>query len=210
MSVGDVQQIIRDGNLITAAVVEARRAIELDPRLHAAGDDVVWVVRSLKSNSGDAADPTRAVAVSLISDETGAILDALDLKLDGTYRPAFFRPQASAQDVRDNDDHVYLYRVELHDGTLVIESQIGGSIVTGGERTQHSLPGAAAVLDAGQYLVIAWQSTYESYQPVFGTLDDECTIDIELAAGQSVRLEAAFPKTGSCASVEPTFDDSLY
>ena len=75
-------------NLLTAAAVRAGDVASVDPRWNLAGDNTVWLVRSLDAAAGSGAAESRPETVWLVDDATGKVVDSHPLKLAADYRPA--------------------------------------------------------------------------------------------------------------------------
>ena len=64
----------------------------------------------------------------------------------------------------------------------------------------------AVVLVPGEYVLTAWRSTVGNDESS-GPPQDECSTEITIDAGATLRLEAAFPADGPCEFVPPTFEN---
>ena len=71
-------------NLLTGAAFRAGDIASVDPRENLAGDEVVWLLRSIAPGAG----PTRPVTEQIVDDTTGKLIDSRPLPLDAAYRPA--------------------------------------------------------------------------------------------------------------------------
>ena len=122
-------------DLLTAAPFRAGDIATVDPRWNMAGDNVVWLVRSLASATGSDAPEARPETVWLVDDATGRVIDSHPLKLAGDYQPARLWQMATAHGVGCCSSNVSaFYRVESGDGTVVYEG-----LVPGGQSGAHGL-----------------------------------------------------------------------
>jgi hypothetical protein len=179
----------------------------LDPRLHEAGDSVMWLVRSIAAQGAAADDPTRSATVALIDDATGQLVESLPLAAGADFAPAILRFQATSVDDCCAGNLWPRYEVESADGAPVVESLGSGSAsgaATGGTRF---LAGAPAVLASGDFIVHAWLAQGDGRD---GERRFECETTITLTNGQEFRVQAAFPRNGPCTFVPPTFGDSIF
>ena len=204
MSVADVAAAVAPFELLTAQVLIASEAPGADPRLHTAGRDLVWVARSIGTNPPGSADQTRSVDVWLIDDATGGATWQLGLEMGSDYAPGRFLAQSEERGSFQGDDVDTFYRVELPDGSPVQDLTNGGwSSSEGSFRRRH--PGLPSILEAGNYVVRAWRTTYDDR--FLEEHPDECATEFTIGQLEEVRLEAAFPSRGGCEWRAPTFDD---
>ncbi|MEX2315228.1 MAG: hypothetical protein WD628_05870, partial [Thermomicrobiales bacterium] len=102
--------------VLAAAAFRAGDIPTVDPRWNLAGDEIMWIVRSIGADAS--ADATRSVTVSLVDDATGNLVDAHDLALDAAFRPARLWTIATANDLGCCAGDVFpFYRVRSEDGT---------------------------------------------------------------------------------------------
>jgi hypothetical protein len=202
-SLSKVASALGEGTeVIAIAPFQAGDISMVDPRWNLAGDGLVWIVRSIGS-SGAGNEPTRAVMVSLVDDETGDIIDAHDLALDGGYRPARLWTVATRRGHECCADEVYpFYRVERVGGLTVHDGLIQGSASGDGTGTTYG-PGTPLVLEAGTYAVSSWLATLDP--DAVRPSADACETEITLAEGDDLMLDAVFAAPGqACAFGEPT------
>ncbi|MDL2335164.1 MAG: hypothetical protein QFC55_03935 [Chloroflexota bacterium] len=192
---------------IVAFATHAADVPTLDPRLHEAGETVMWLVRSIAAQGAAADDPTRSATVALIDDATEQLIESLPLAAGADSEPAILRFQATSVAECCAGNLWPRYEIDSADGAPVVESQGSGSASGAATDGTRFHAGAPAVLGNGDFIVHAWLST--------GNADDserqsECQTTITLTNGQEFRVEAAFPQSGPCTFVTPTFEDSIF
>ena len=107
-------------DLLMAAAIRAGDIATVDPRWNLAGDNVVWLARSLGPAAGPGAGETRPETVWLVDDATGKVVDSHPLKLAADYRPARLWQMATVHGVDCcAGDMLAFYRVTAGDGTVV-------------------------------------------------------------------------------------------
>ena len=124
----------------------------IDPRWNFAGDDIVWLVRSLGQATGAEGTGPRPETVWLVDDTTGKVIDSHPLQLAADYRPARLWPMATVHGVECCAGDVFpLYRVESGDGTPVYEGLVSSSASGEGDATTYggSYGSGLLVLPAG-------------------------------------------------------------
>jgi len=202
MSVADVAAAVAPFELLTAQVLIASEAPGVDPRLHSAGGDLVWVARSISVIPSGSGDGTRSVDVWVIDDATERVTWHLGLEMGSDYAPGRFLAQSAERGSSQNGLDTF-YRVELPDGSPVQDLTNGGwSSSEGTFRRRH--PGLPSILEAGNYVVRAWRTTYDDR--FLEEHPDECATEFTIAQSEEVRLEAAFPSRGGCEWRAPTFE----
>ncbi len=187
-------------DLLTAAPFRAGDIATVDPRWNMAGDNVVWLVRSLASATGSDAPEARPETVWLVDDATGRVIDSHPLKLAGDYQPARLWQMATAHGVGccSNDVSAF-YRVESGDGTVVYEGLVSGGRSSGTDSTTYggaNLSGPPLDLSAGSYSITAWLAPYDP--GVTSTPRDECSTHVNLRPLDDVALNADYPLNQAC------------
>lgn len=208
MSVADVAAAVAVApfELLTAQVLIASEAPGVDPRLHTAGRDLVWVARSIREHPSGSADGTRSVDVWLIDDATGGVTWHLGLEMGSNYVPGRLLAQSAERGSSSGDGVDTFYRVELPDGAPVQDLTNGGWSSSAGSVTRRH-PGLPSILEAGNYVVRAWRTTYDDR--FLEEHADECVTEFTITPLEEVRLEAAFPSRGPCEWRSPTFEGSF-
>jgi hypothetical protein len=200
MTLAEVAGAIGLGDdLLTGAAFRAGDIATVDPRWNLAGDDVVWLVRSLGPAAGSDAQGARPEIVWLVDDATGKVIDSHPLKLAADYRPARLWQMAIAHGVDCcAGDVLAFYRVVSGDGTVVYEGMVpGGSSGGSGYTTYGGGYGSGPlVLPAGHYSVTVWLAPYSS--GVMGTPRDECSTQVTLRPLGDVALNADYPPNKAC------------
>lgn len=201
MTLAQVEAAIGLGDdLLTGAPFRQGDVATIDPRWNFAGDDIVWLVRSLGQAAGSGARETRPETVSLVDDATGQIVDSHPLKLDSDYQPARLWPMATVHGVECCAGNVFpSYRAESSDGTVVYEGLVSSSASGEGDSTTYggSYGSGLLVLPAGDYSITVWLATYDG--GVTGAPHDECSTQVTLRPLDDVALNAEFPPNQACA-----------
>ena len=186
-------------NLLTAAAIRAGDLASVDPRWNLAGDNVVWLVRSLGAAAGSGAGETRPVTVWLVDDATGKVVDSHPLKLAADYRPARLWQMAT---VHGADccagDVLAFYRVTAADGTVVRDGMVPGDASGQGNSTAFGggFMSWPLVLPAGDYSVTAWLAAFSG--DVAGAPRGQCSTSVTLRPLDDVALNADFPANKAC------------
>ena len=186
-------------DLLTGAPFRKGDIATIDPRWNFAGDDLVWLVRSLAQAAGSGARETRPETVWLVDDTTGKVIDSHPLQLAADYRPARLWPMATVHGVECCAGDVFpFYRVESGDGTAVYEGLVSSSASGEGDATTYggSYGSGLLVLPAGDYAITVWLATYEG--GVTGSPRDECSTQVTLQPLDDVALNADFPASKAC------------
>jgi hypothetical protein len=186
-------------DLLTAAAFRAGDIATVDPRWNVAGDNVVWLVRSLTSAGGSDAQKARPEIVWLVDDATGRVIDSHPLKLAADYQPARLWQMATVHGVDCcAGDVAAFYRVKSGDGTVVYEGAVpGGSSGRQGSTTYGGGYGSGPlILPAGGYSITAWLATNNG--GVMGTPRDECSTQVTLRPLDDVALNADYPSKQAC------------
>ena len=186
-------------DLLTGAPFRAGDIASIDPRWNFAGDDIVWLVRSLAQAAGSGVERTRPEMVWLVDDATGRVIDSHPLKLEADYQPARLWQMATVHGVDCCAGNLAaFYRVVSGDGTVVYEGRVlGGSR---GERDSTTYGGGYGsgplVLAAGGYSVTAWLGSADG--DVTGTPRDGCSTQVTLRPLDDVALNADYPHDQAC------------
>jgi hypothetical protein len=185
--------------LLTAAALPRRDVATVDPRWNLAGDEIVWLARSLGPAAGPG--PTRPETVWLVDDATGKVIDSHPLQLAADYRPARLWQMATVHGAGCcTGDVLPFYRVTSADGTAVYEGMVRGDASGLGGQDATTFGGGymSTPLDlpAGAYSVDAWLAPYSG--GVAGAPRGECTTQVTLAPLGDVRLSADFPSGKAC------------
>jgi hypothetical protein len=186
--------------VVSGAAFKVGDIATVDPRWTLAGDNLVWLVRSLAPAAPSQGEPTRPETVWLVDDATGRTIDRRPLKLDATYRPARLWLMATVHGVDCCGTNVTAFqRVESIDGTVVHEGIVSGSATGGPDYTTFGggYGSEPLVLPAGGYSITTWLATYD--RGVMGTPSDECSTQVTLRSLDDVTLNAAFPAGQACA-----------
>jgi hypothetical protein len=192
------------GDLLTGAAFRAGDIATVDPRWNLAGENVVWLARSLGPAAQAGSAETRSEVVWLVDDATGKIIDSHPLKLASGYQPARLWQMATAHGVDCcAGDVLAFYRVVSGDGTVVYEGIVpGGSSGGQGSTTYGGGYGSGPlVLPAGQYSITAWLAT--NHGGVAGTPREQCSTRVTLRPLDDVPLNADFPPDKAC-TFQPT------
>lgn len=199
MSLDDVQGLVGPGELLAAWAGSAAEAPAIDPRLGGV-PTLVWIIRTLREED-DSDDPTRGVDVWLIEDIDGSITKSLSLDVGDDYQPGTFRAQAW---IRSNSGNTEVHYVIDAGAATVQYLQPSGWQMSGESQSARLLPGLAAVLEPGTYVVRASQSDLRipSTYP-----RDQCSSEFDLDALEDLLLEVAFDGRGPCVWREPTFEE---
>lgn len=200
MTLAQVADSIGGGdNLLTGAALRAGDIATVDPRWNFAGNNIVWLVRTLGPADQTGSAETRPETEWLVDDATGKVIDSQPLKLPSGYQPARLWQMATAHGVDCCAGVVEaFYRVVSGDGTVVYDGT-----VPGGESGAHgattfggSYQSGPLVLPAGQYSISAWLATYDGH--VVGNPRQNCSTQVTLGPLDNVALNADFPPDKAC------------
>ena len=186
-------------DLLTGAAFRAGDIATVDPRWNLAGDNIVWLVRSLGPTAGSDAQGPRPETVWLVDDATGHVMDSHPLKLAADYQPARLWQMVTAHGVECcAGDVSAFYRVESGDGTVVYEGPVLGGSSGGTDSTTYGggYGSGPLVLPAGGYSITAWLATNNG--AVMGTPRDECSTRVTLRPLDDVALNADYPPNKAC------------
>jgi hypothetical protein len=206
MTLGQVAAVVgATDSLVSGAAFRAGDIATVDPRWNFAGDNLVWLVRSVAPAATSQDDPTRPETVWLVDDATGRIIERQPLKLDATYRPARLWRMATVHGLDCCATDVTAFdRVESTDGALAYEGPVSGSVTgTLGITTFGGGYGSGPlVLPAGRYSITTWLATYDGGATSPPT--DGCSTEVTLRALDDLTLNADFPAGHACAFKAPT------
>ena len=186
-------------NVAAAAAFRAGDIATIDPRWNYAGDNILWVVRSLAQVSPSQDDVTSPETVSLVDDATGRLIDSHPLKLAGDYQPARLWQMATVHGLDCcGSNELAFYRVQSDNGTTVYEGLVPGGESGGTDSTTFggTYGSGPLVLPAGRYSITTWLATYD--RGVMGTPRDECSTQVTLRPLDDVALDADYPAGQAC------------
>jgi len=186
-------------DLLTGAAFRAGDIATVDPRWNFAGDDVVWLVRSLGPAAGSDAEEARPEVVWLVDDATGRVIDSHPLKLASDYQPARLWQMATVHGLDCcAGDVLAFYRVTSGDGTVAYEGMVQGGSSGGPDSTTYGggYGSGPLVLPAGNYSITAWLAPYSG--GVAGTPRYECSMQVTLRPLDDVALDADYPPNQAC------------
>ena len=186
-------------DLLTGAAFQMGDIATVDPRWNLAGEDIVWLVRSLAPASPPGAAETRPENVWLVDDASGRVIDSHPLQLDANYEPARFSQMATVHGVDCCAGDVFpFYRVVSGDGSMAHEGLVSrGSSGGDGYTTYGGGYGSGVlVLPAGRYAITVWLAPYDG--GVMGTQRDECSTQVTLGPLDDLALNADFPPDKAC------------
>jgi hypothetical protein len=179
--------------VLTGAAFRKGDVATVDPRWNFAGDDIVWLVRSLGPGAGE----TRPETVWLVDDATGRVIDSQKVAAD--YQPARLWQMVTARGVECCvGDVLAFYRVTSRDGTLVYEGMVPGGSSGGTDSTTFggSYGSGPLVLPAGDYSISAWLAPYSD--GVAGSPRGDCSTHVSLRPLDDVALNANFAAGKTC------------
>ena len=187
------------GDLLTGAAFRKGDIAAIDPRWNFAGDEIVWLVRSLGQASDSGSGEARPETVWLVDDATGRVVDSHPLKLAADYQPARLWQMVTAHGVACClGDVLAFYRVESGDGAVVFEGMVPGG--SSGETDSTTFGGSYGsgplVLPAGRYSISAWLAPYSG--GIAGAARGECSTQVSLRPLDDVALDADFPANMTC------------
>ncbi len=186
-------------DLLTGAAFRKGDIATIDPRWNFAGDDIVWLVRSLGQGGGSGAGESRPETVWLVDDATGRSVDNHPLVLDSDYLPARLWQMATVHGVECCAGNLLaFFRVASGDGAVISEGMVPGGLSGGSGYTTYGggYGSGPLALPAGGYSITAWLATYDA--GVTGTPRDECSTKVTLRSLDDVALNADFPPNKAC------------
>jgi hypothetical protein len=187
-------------NVVAAAAFRAGDIATVDPRWNLAGDNILWLVRSLAQGAPSQGEETRLEDVSLVDDATGRLISSQPLKLAGDYQPARLWQMATVHglDCCGNNELAF-YRVQSDNGTLVYEGPVRGGESGGADATTFGGSYGSGPLDlpAGRYSITTWLASYDS--GTMGTPREECSTQVTLQPLDDVALDADYPAGQACS-----------
>lgn len=185
-------------NVVAAAPLLAGDVATVDPRWNTAGDNLVWIARSI-DQSGPSTDGARPETVWLIDDATRAVIDSHPLKLDASYQPARLWQMATVLGYECCGGNLEAFAsVRKADGNLVYQGLVSGS-ASGGQGYTTFGGGYGSpplVLPAGNYTITHWLADYAN--GVIGTPRGQCSTELTLRPLENVTVNSNFPATGAC------------
>jgi hypothetical protein len=207
LSVKEVADIV-GGRPISLFAGAARDISGIDPRIHLAGGDLTWLVRTVDT---EAADQPAGAYVYAVDDSIGSVLADLTLEVPNDYAPAFLSLQATdANDCCGGNSLSPLFRVSKSGGAAALEGYIGGGAVSGTDQGgSRWYPGGPALLDPGEYELAGWRAQVTDSGD-WGVPTDQCATTINVSARTELRLQADFPVKGSCTWGPTTFDEPYH
>lgn len=200
MTLGQVATAIGLGDdLLTAVPLRAGDVATVDPRWNLAGDNLVWLVRSVGPAAQAGSPQTRPETVWLVDDATGKVIDSHALKVAAGYQPARLWRVATLHGLNCcSSDVTAFYRVVSSAGTAMFEGPVPGD-ESGTQNSTTQGGGFNAVpldLPAGGYSITSWLASNTG--GVIGTPSNECSTQITLRLLETVALDADFPANKAC------------
>jgi hypothetical protein len=201
MTLSQVAARIGPADMVVAgAAFQAGGIATVDPRWNLAGDDLVWLVRTVAASASSPGQAARPETVWLVDDATGKVIDSQPLKMDADYRPARVWQMATAHgvDCCGDDATLAFEGVTAGDGTVLYEGLVSGG-ASGGRGTTTFGGGYGSrplVLPAGRYSISFWLAPYS--HGVQGTPRGTCSTQVVLAPLEDVTLNADFPFDERC------------
>ena len=186
-------------DLLTGAAFRKGDIATIDPRWNLAGNDIVWLLRSLAPTVESGSAETRPENVWLVDDAAGRVIDSHPLQLDASYQPARLWQMATVHGVECCAGDVFpFYRVVSGDGSVVYDGLVSGGGYGGSDYTTYGGGYGSGVLDlpAGRYSITVWLATYDG--GVTGTPRDECSTQVTLGPLDDVALNADYPPNKAC------------
>jgi hypothetical protein len=186
-------------NLLTGAPFRAGDIATVDPRWTLAGDNIVWLVRSLAPAASSQGEGTRPETVWLVDDATGRVIDSHPLKVDPGYQPARLWQMATVHGYECCASNLTAWeRVQSGDGTVVYAGIVSGSASGGPDYTTFggSYGSGPLILLAGEYSISMWLANND--RGVMGTPSNGCSTQIALQPLDDVALNADFPAGQAC------------
>jgi hypothetical protein len=191
-------------DLLTGAAFASRDIASVDPRWNLAGDNLVWLVRSIAPGTSGP-EETRAETVWLVDDATGHVMDSHPLQLDSGYQPARLWEIATVHGVECCAGNVLpFFRVVSADGTVVSAGLVSGGSSGGPQGTTYGGGYRAwpLVLPAGDYSITSWLATYD--HDVIGAPRDACSTNVTLRSLESTAINADYPQGHACRLLPAT------
>ena len=200
LTLTDAIATIGSGHEVLAlAAFQAGEISKIDPRWNLAGDDIVWLIRSIEGDQSSV-NVMRSVTVSLVDDATGDVIRSHDLALDPAYQPARLWTIATVRSYVCCPGGVGArYRVASEDGTLLHESSVSGSAYGSDDGGTTFGPDEPLLFGPGTYTVSAWLASGDP-----GAIgSSECSTEVTLTELDDLMLEALFPATGGPCTFGP-------
>lgn len=189
-------------NVVTAAAFRFGDIATVDPRWNLAGDNLVWLVRSLGPLSSDST--TSPETVWLVDDALRTVVDSKALMVDPAFQPARLWQMATVHGYDCCAGNLEAFSgVQKSDGNLVYEGLVSESASGGQGYTTFGggYNSPPLVLPAGNYTITNWLADYAS--GVMGTPHGQCTTQITLRPLDNVTVNADFPAGTACSFQPP-------
>lgn len=199
MSLDDLRAALGSDHTIVSANASAARDVRLiDPGWNMAGDQLMWVVRTISSSAAPMTEMS-PVTVWLVDDATGAMVDHHPLgPFDGTVSSVWFSgAHHGLSQMQDNwSDVDTLLTVTTQVGDVVWHGLIGGSKSGTDEDTTVSGPDVPLVLYSGTYKLDA--STVSAGGSVAPGTYGDCSTTQTIGAAQRIEFAVDFAKGQPC------------
>src|SRR5215213_2727159 len=151
----EVAADVNPGAVIAAAAVKASDVASIDPRFNLAGDQTIWLLRSIRQVA-DQTSSTRPMSVTIVDDATGSVVGSADVDIAPDFAPARLAIDARRPATNGSDGIAAFFRVDGSDGDAIAGGAIGGGRQFGNPGfTQHG-PGIPLILPAGEYVLSVW------------------------------------------------------
>jgi hypothetical protein len=186
-------------NVVAAAAFRAGDIASVDPRWSFAGDNLVWVVRSIATASLAGDKVTTPETVWLVDDALRKVVGSQPVKVDPSFQPARLWQMATVHGYDCCAGNLEAFSsVQKSDGNLVYEGLVSesasggqGSTTFGGGYNSPPL-----VLPAGTYTITSWIADYVSGE--MGTPSGQCSTQVTLRPLDNVTVNADFPADQAC------------
>jgi hypothetical protein len=199
MTLAEVRAAVGTDNLVAAAPFRAGDVAVIDPRSNLAGDDLVWVVRSLATPAPVSGAQAIPETVTLVDDASGKVIGSQPLKVDPAYQPARLWPTATVHGAACcAGSELPFVRVHASGGAVVHEGLVSGSSSGGNDVSTYGggYGSTPIVLPAGDYTIDSWLATFD--RGVMGAVKDQCSTTITLKPLDDVAPNADFPDGKAC------------
>jgi hypothetical protein len=186
-------------SVVAAAALRAGDIATVDPRWTFAGDNVLWLVRSIAPGAASPDQATSAETVWLVDDATDVVVDRHPLKLDPAYQPARLWQIATVHGYDCCAGNLEAFAaVQKSDGNLVYQGLVSNSASGGLGSTTFGggYNSAPLVLPAGTYTITNWIADYIS--GVMGTPRDQCSTQVTLGPLDNATVNSDFPAGQAC------------
>jgi hypothetical protein len=211
MTLDDVRAAVGpDQAIVSANASPANEARLMDPGWNLAGDQLVWVVRTINASAGATAEKT-AVTVWLLDDSTAAVLDQHPLgPIDKTVSSVWFSGAHHGLSQNDENWNDVSTVLTLSDdvGNPVWKGTIGGATSGTDNDTTIDGPDVPLVLPPGTYkLDASTVSPGGSIAP--GTYGD-CSSTQTIGSNQKVEFSVDFAQGQPCTWSGPATPSFSY